>query len=144
MNMLLFLHGKRSPVHRLWKPQNCIQRPGKQYRKKSFLFVMTPYVSTKRVFWHLFFPFSFPSSAVSTLWPPSLSFSPSQFFSLSQFLPLSQPLLWCLGLIVLRGLEVMRVYCCHWIDETQSEMTKTPFFLVCSILQYLPLQLSLP
>lgn len=70
-------------------------------------------------------------------WGPSLlsGFLPRLLFPLlspslpSLFLALSpsQSPLWCLRLIVLRGVDATRVYRWHWIAEMEHEMTKASF-----------------
>lgn len=133
--VLWLLSGRIRLVYMLWKRQKCFQRPGRRYSRKSPA-LMTPYVSTKTgILVSVFFLSVLLPQSLFTLLYPSLR-RPRSF-------PSQSPL-WSLSLIVLRGVEVMRVYCWHWIAETESEMTKPPFFLVCSfLLQYLPLQRSL-
>lgn len=102
--------------------QRCVQMSRKLCSRK-YSTVMMPYVSTKTGILLSVLSFSLSSSAAFSALvslPPSFSLSPSQ-----------SPL-WCLRLIVLRGVEVMWVYCWHWIAKTESEMTKPPFSCLLS------------
>lgn len=110
-----------------WVPRlkwfmSCEEKNDRSPFSRKYYTVMTERKKKgkNRYFWGPFLLSGFLPRLLFPLLSPSL---PSLFLALSP----SQSPLWCLRLIVLRGVDATRVYRWHWIAEMEHEMTKASF-----------------